>query len=161
MDKSKIKKTKKNFFSYEWCKGKRIAFDFFSTKIGMVDKRNFPTAFFPIVGLFAEDCNFKLKKCYSSMQRFFVGGYSKGEECELMLRYGGYCNELVVARIEFIHKRQGKMTELYRILKMIQKEYKTGKIIIESVETDEMENWCIKNGFVEDQNRSKCFIDTK
>lgn len=126
----------------------------------MVDKRNFPIAFFPIAGLFAEDCKFKLNECYSNMQRFFIEGNCKGERCELMLRYGDYNNELVVARIEFIHKRQGKMSELYRILKMIQKEYKTGKIVIESVQTDEMENWCIKNKFIEDKNRPKCYIDT-
>ena len=30
---------------------------------------------------------------------------------------------------------------------MLQKIYKTGPIVIESVTTDEMVNWCIKNGF--------------
>jgi hypothetical protein len=154
-----IKKTKKNFFDYKWCKGKNLDYDFFSVKKGRVDKRNFPTAFFPIVGIFSEDCNFKLKKCYSSMNRLFVDGYFKGKSCELMLRYAGYYNELIVARVEFIHRRRGKMTELYRILKLIQKEYKTGRIVIESVQTDEMKNWCIKNGFIEDQCRPMCYIE--
>ena len=156
---SSIKKAKKNFFDYKWCKEKDLDFDFFSVKKGMVDKRNFPTAFFPIVGLFSEDCNFKLKTCYSSMNRFFVDGYYKGKKCELMLRYAGNDNELIVARVQFIQQRQGKMTELYRILKLIQKEYKTGRIVIELVQTDEMHNWCKKNGFIEDQCRPKNYIE--
>ena len=56
---SSIKKPKKNFFNYKWCEEKNLDFNFFSTKKGMVDYRNFPAAFFPIVGLFSEDCNLR------------------------------------------------------------------------------------------------------
>lgn len=51
------------------------------------------------------------------------------------------------------------MTELYRILKRIQKKYHTGAIEIESVQTDEMKAWCIKNNFHETFPRSKCYIE--
>ena len=46
------------------------------------------------------------------------------------------------------HQRKGKMTELYRILKRIRHKYHTGPIVIESVQSKEMEEWCIKNKFV-------------
>ena len=55
---------------------------------------------------------------------------------------------LVVARVEFIHKREGKMTELYRILKSIRKKYHLKPIIIESCITEASINWCKKNGFI-------------
>lgn len=114
-----------------------------------INRRNFPIPFFQIVGLFAEDANYELRECYVDSNRLFIEGYTKGKKNQLMLRYNnGEKNNLVVARIEFIHQRKGEMTELYRILKRIQHKYHTGDIIIESVQTPEMEEWCIKNKFV-------------
>lgn len=125
----------------------------------MLSKENFPISSFSIVGLFVEDCNFNLTDCYYSRHRFFIVGFNKEEKCELMLRYGCHGNELVVARVMFIHKRQGKMTKLYQILKLIQREYKTGAIVIESVQTEEMKNWCIKNSFIQDSRSSINYRD--
>lgn len=124
-----------------------------------IKKQNFPIPFFSIIGLFAEDANYELRECYVHHNRLFIKGCTNGKENELMLRYNyGVDNNLVVARIGFIHQRKGKMTELYRILKKLQRKYHTGPIIIESVQTEEMEAWCLKNSFVEMEYRESCFI---
>ena len=122
--------------------------NFMSTKefYAPINKKSFPIAFFSIIGLFSEDANLNLKNCYVDHDRLFIEGGSGQKRNELMLRYNsGSENNLVVARIEFIHKRKGKMTELYRILKLIQRKYHTGPIIIEAVMTEEMKAWCLKN----------------
>lgn len=143
----------KNFFDNNWQEYHHrdpdiLICDFFR-KSYPISSSNFPIAFFPIVGIFAEDCNFKLRKCYIHNRRLFIYGFANSKQCELMLRFGQGDNRLVVARVEFIHTRKGKMTELYRVLKHIQKTHKCGKIEIESVQSEEMENWCLKNGFIE------------
>lgn len=143
---------KKNFFDYEWNKGKNLDFDFFHPKMGEMCDRNCPLVFFEIIALFSEDCDYKLKDCYVQMKRLFVRGTHKHNKNELMLRFAGEDNELIIGRVQFIEQRVGKMTKLYEILKKIQKKYKIGKIVIESVITEEMEQWCLKNGFVKKEN---------
>ncbi len=118
-------------------------------------KNNFPQAFFPIVGLYSMDCHYHLNTLYNSYGRLFICGRYKGQQNELMLRYRD--SELVVARVEFIHKHQGYMTELYRILKDIKRSYRLKKIVIECVQTEEMKNWCLKNGFKENPFYLKCY----
>lgn len=128
---------------------------------GYINKKNFPVPFFSIIGLFAEDANYELRECYVDRERLFISGYTKGESNTLMLRYNcGENNNLVVARVEFIHKRKGKMTELYRILKKIRRKYHTGPIMIESVMTEEMKEWCLKNNFYEDKCMRRCFFES-
>jgi len=140
-----------NIFHRDGFKGKNRDFNFYS-ETHSINSNNFPVPFFQIVGLFAEDCAYNIRTCYSHTGRLFVEGDYQEEGCELMLRYGRTSeNALVVSRVQFINRRKGKMTELYRILKLIQSKYETGKIVIESVETEEMRNWCQKNGFVENQ----------
>ncbi len=115
---------------------------------GEQDKGKFPIPFFQIIGLFAEDCDYNLFDCHTNRNTLFVKGINhEEEECELMLRYRNVRNRLVVACVQFINCRQGKMQELYRILQVMQKKYNIDEIMIESVMTDEMKNWCIKNGF--------------
>lgn len=127
-----------------------------------ISKKNFPIPFFSIIGLFAEDANYELRDCYVQHNRLFIKGYTNGKQNELMLRFNyGVDNNLVVARIEFVHQRKGKMTELYRILKRTQRKYHTGAIIIEAVQTEEMEAWCLKNGFVKMEHTNSCFIQMK
>ncbi|WP_417202670.1 hypothetical protein [Acetoanaerobium sticklandii] len=142
------KRKTKNFFKNEWRNQKNLDFNFFNSKSRGICNRNCPVIFFDIISLFARDCDYKLKECHVDAKRLFITGINKKDKNELMLRYAGDRNELIVARICFIEQRQGKMTELYTILKRIQKKYKTGKIIIESVMTEGMEQWCIKYGFV-------------
>ena len=54
---------------------------------------------------------------------------------------------MVVARIEFAHKRAGNMTKLFEVLKHIKRSYHLDKVVIESVHTAEMRAWCQKHGF--------------
>ena len=105
--------------------------------------KNFPVAFFSIIGIMAEDCNYHIKECYGEGRRLFFKGYYNYHHSELMLRYGH--SELVVARIEFAHKRSGNMTKLFEVLKHIKRSYHLERIVIESVQTDEMRLWCKKN----------------
>lgn len=135
--------------------------NFFSRKNECsLNSTNFPVAFFEIIALMAKDANYNLKTCYVNMNRLFIEGRIRDKENDLMLRYNyGNENSLVVARICFIHQRKGNMTELYRILKRVQRKYHTGAIEIESVQTDEMKAWCLKNGFVETFSGSKCYIE--
>jgi hypothetical protein len=160
LEEKRPKKPKKNFFDREWYSLKDRNFDFFYPKYCENSSNTFPIPFFQIVGLFAEDCSYNLKDCYINKSRLFIKGYEKESSCELMLRFSSYENRLVVARVEFIHKRQGKMTELYRILKMIQKKYKAGKIVIESVGTEEMEAWCKKKKFAKEHEHSSNYVET-
>lgn len=109
---------------------------------------NFPQEFFPVVTLFAEDCNYNLKEIYIQDSVLYILGsnYNNTKQNELMLRFGH--RQLTVARIKFINRRQGNMCRLYKELIKIQKKYKLNKIILESCQTDAMQSWAEKNGFI-------------
>ena len=53
-----------------------------------ISLKNFPVAFFSVVGIMAEDCNYHIKICYGQDRRVFFEGYYPGHHSELMLRYG-------------------------------------------------------------------------
>lgn len=154
VDKNKLSK----YFDNEWNDKKDLRFDYFNRKINGINNENCPVILFDIISLFARDCDYKLNECYLDSKRLFINGIYRKEKSELMLRFAGVNNELVVARVCFINRRCGNMTELYKILKYIQKKYKTGKIVIESVMTEEMKQWCEKNGFKK-LNESNCYSD--
>lgn len=143
-------KVNKNIFNHEWNKWGEHNFDYYNAKLGVLDNKNCPVIFFDILSLLAKDCDYKIKECYVDSRRLIISGRSKGSKNELMLRFAGENEELVVARVCFINQRTGNMTELYEILKRIQMMYKAGRIVIESVMTDEMAHWCVKHGFVRD-----------
>lgn len=129
-------------------------FSFDNTILPSISNKNFPQYFFSIIALFEEDCDYNLTQCYAQNNRLFLKGYNSDsrKKCELMLRYG--TNTLNVARIEFIHQREGKMTELYRILKLMKKEYELKGICVEGDFSEEMKAWCLKNKFVLDHGNS-------
>ena len=131
---------------------------FFDQPEYKVSNENFPQEFFSIVAIFEEDCNFNVKKLYSDSGRLFIYGQnSRGDSNnELMLRYGN--NELIVARVKFIHTREGNMTRLYKILKQIRKKYKLNKIIIECCNSDSA-SWCTKNGFVTMEGDKTSYVE--
>lgn len=108
---------------------------------------NCPVDISKIKQLFIHDCNGNIYVCRTDKKRFIIEGYDNDNYCIFMLRYDGYENQLVVAKVQFINRRQGNMSELYEILREIQTTHKTGKIVMESVLTKEMVSWCIKNGF--------------
>lgn len=126
--------------------GKR--FDFFNPQFGVMNVDSCSVIFFDIISLLARDCEYNLVDCYFDSNRLFISGICNQQKNELMLRYLGSDEELVIARVCFINKRKGNMTELFSILQRIQEKYNTGDIVIESVMTQEMEEWCHKNGFI-------------
>ena len=74
---------------------------------------------------------------------------AKEEEAELRLHTLSNI-KLTVSRVCFHHKRAGIMTAVFEILKSFCRQNSVGKIVIESVLTQEMSSWCEKNGFVPD-----------
>lgn len=115
----------------------------------------FPGEFLPIVDLFSNDCKDSLYKVQISNSRLFINGGSGENINELMLRFGD--RRLVVARIEFVNKRVGNMEKLYEKLKGIQKYYSLQPIEMEACETEEMQAWCKKHGFIEKE--FNCFVE--
>ena len=133
-------------------------FIFFS-KAMPFDLKDFPQAFFPVVGLMARDSNFNIKRCSSNGNILSIDCYYRGKVGQLYLRYNaGLDHRLVVASVQFIHRRNGYMTELLSILKQIRRTYRTGPIVIENVLSDEMKAWCHKNGFDVDPKASGNYI---
>ncbi len=55
--------------------------------------------------------------------------------------------KLIVSRVLFKEKRHGAMTGVYRYLARFCKTNRLHTIVIQSVVTEAMANWCIKNGF--------------
>lgn len=135
--------------------------DFFSANRAL-NNANFEQELFGIVALFAEDSNYGLYELYlDEMNRFFIKGLDNEHKNELMLRVNyGEEKELVIARVEFVHKRQGKMTELFRLLKIFQKNYDLGPIVIESALSDAIKNWCAKNNFVKDKFNPLNYVES-
>jgi hypothetical protein len=109
-------------------------------------KDNFPQELFGIVGIVAQDCEFQLELIYSERGKLYLRGHSGEEQegSELVLRY--YGQRLILASVQFVHRRQGQMTHLYEILKMMKKNHGYACIIIENACTPEMMAWCAKNG---------------
>jgi len=125
------------------------SFDFFyGLYPEFLNTSNFPQQFFPIVSLFAEDSNYNITKLHTENGKLFLkSDYETETETkinELMLRYRANGN-LIVARVQFIHQRVGKMTKLFELLKNIKSEYGLDRIIIESVQSESMYCWCLKN----------------
>ena len=84
--------------------------------------------------------------------------YSPSGGVELRLGFV-FTYRLIVSRVCFTHKRQGCMTEILEILKRICKEKGIPKIIIQSTETEEIVNFCNKNGFIPDPTASFASFD--
>lgn len=66
---------------------------------------------------------------------------------ELMLRLNTHTEELVVARVRFIHERQGYGEKLLELLTQYGTENGYHKIVFESVLTEGMNNFLIKHEF--------------
>ena len=60
----------------------------------------------------------------------------------------------IISRVCFEHRRCGIMTSLLDEIKRICLENGVHTIVIQSVETEEMMKFCLKNGFKADQNAS-------
>lgn len=60
--------------------------------------------------------------------------------------------QVTVSRVGFIHRRQGTMTKVLSVLEDFCKKNKVKQLLIQSVETPEMANWCMKMDFTPDPN---------
>lgn len=119
----------------------------------LINKDMIPQQLIPVIDLFIEDNDGKPLECIKiHMGRLFLHG---NNEQELMLRLNG--PTFTVARIAFAHKRQGYMTRLETILLDICETCPDKKgIRIESVETEEMLQYCLKNNY---KQHPSCIYD--
>ena len=112
-----------------------------------------PQAFYPIIGIVAEDSNYNITCCSFINACLDIEGRHRGRKSYCRIRFSsGDDNNIVVQSVELIHQRQGYMTRLYDILKHIKRTYRTGDIIIQSVLSAEGESWCRKMGLIPDGN---------
>ena len=144
----KQKELRKYFFDAHPSGFKKTdVFDYYrSLNPEFINASNFPQHFFSIVALFAEDCSYKIDDLLSENGILFISGSNDVGRNELMLKYMSN-GDLIVARVQFITRNKGKMTKLFEILKNLREMYGLNRIVIESALTEEMQNWCIKNGF--------------
>ena len=73
--------------------------------------------------------------------------YDKGGVTELRLLLSRDGKQLIISRVFLIQKRQGTMTEILKILKSYCKQEGIPEIIVQSILTKDMENFCHKHGF--------------
>ena len=59
--------------------------------------------------------------------------------------------KVIISRVEFEHKRKGTMSAILQIIKEYCKREGIATICIQSVETEEMVNFCNKNGLIPDE----------
>ncbi|HPJ88660.1 MAG TPA: hypothetical protein PK466_05700 [Thermotogota bacterium] len=149
-----IKKVTKNFFENDY-QNDYEDFNFFS-KNKPLNTSNFPQHYFEIAALFSEDCNYNFSQLEVQRGILFISGHYKGKGNELMLKFR-HNSDLVVARVQFINQRKGNMTKLFDVLKKIKRRYKLKRIVIESVLTDSMHNWCHKNKFKPSVIHPNCY----
>lgn len=124
-----------------------------------ITPHSFPPEFFPIVGIMAEDCDYHIQDLYSDSTHLYLKGYYKTQESRLLLRV--YSNRIIVADCILIHDWEEGMTHIVRIIKRIRHKYKLNRIEIECVDTEELKEWCLKNGFVEKPDSLGTYIEVK
>lgn len=71
----------------------------------------------------------------------------KDEEATTEFRYAIVGNRMIVSRVMFKNRRSGCMTTCFEILKQFAAELGYATIVIQSVETYEMLQWCNKINF--------------
>lgn len=96
----------------------------------------------PIIELFEKDSGEEME-ARIDRGRLFV----QGEESELLLRFNPLLKKLVIARIEFKHKRQGYGTAFLEVLKEYAKNNDYSCIELESIMTKEASYFALKHGF--------------
>lgn len=71
----------------------------------------------------------------------------KDDELTTEFRYTALANRLIVSRVAFKNRHRGCMTTCFEILKHFATNLNYDIIVIQSVETCEMMQWCLKMGF--------------
>lgn len=54
---------------------------------------------------------------------------------------------MTVSRVAFKNRRVGTMTEIMKFCEQFAREKGVKKLVVQSVETPEMAQWCLKNGY--------------
>ena len=124
--------------------------------------KSFPALLLPIVELYSVDCEAGNMNIWFNANRLFIEGDNPDERLygnALMLLYGElfHHGDLVVAKVVFIHQRQGMMTRLYALLQDMAREYGVPRIMIESC-NEASAAWARKNGFAVDEASSSALI---
>jgi hypothetical protein len=134
-------------------------FSFFSKRLdNFMNISNFPQQFFPIVALFAEDCNYNINELHTIEGELRISGSYKKNINRLYLSYNNERHYLTVIQVMFINRRQGNMTKLLDILKIIKETYKLNRIMIQSPLNEAMRNWCRKNEFIQNKSDESEYI---
>ena len=81
-----------------------------------------------------------------TFQTWWITGADAESELEFRVSRLGN-STLIISRVNFPVRRVGTMTNIFLILKQFCEKEKISHITIQSVETKEMMDWCIKNGF--------------
>lgn len=91
-----------------------------------------------------EGCEGVRVRCCREMSGIWFSSDESDMELRLLLLMNF---RLTVSRVLFAHRRQGTMTKVLAFLENFCKEHNIPEIVIQSVETKEMSNWCRKNHF--------------
>ena len=91
-------------------------------------------------------------KLFSNLSSFknTLNLQSEDGETELYLKKS--LNSLIISRVKLKNRRQGTMTAILKELVEVTKSYKYNTLLVESVLTKEMSEFCLKNGFKQKQN---------
>ena len=81
-----------------------------------------------------------------TFQTWWITGADAESELEFRISRIGDA-ALIISRVNFTKKRVGTMTNIFLILKQFCEKERIAQIKVQSVETKEMMDWCIKNGF--------------
>lgn len=100
------------------------------------------TDFLELINLFTED-NASIVDAWGDTGRLFI----RGDENELMLRINEYSKEITISRINIKNQRKGYGTKILNFIKDYANKKGLEKIRIESVMSDEMQNFAKKHDF--------------
>lgn len=75
---------------------------------------------------------------------------SAEQETELYIKKS--LDSIIISRVNFKNKRKGIMTKVLNELINLTKHYRYDKIVVESVLSEEMSKFCIKNNFIQKPN---------
>lgn len=82
-------------------------------------------------------------ECNQSFKTLWIQNFEK----QIEFRYVILGNKIIISRICFAKRHNGCMTECFSVIKTFAKDLGITKIVIQSVETKEMSNWCFKYNF--------------
>lgn len=88
---------------------------------------------------------------HEGIRELWYQSQDRQSELRLLLLFS---YQVTVSRVGFIRRRQRTMTKVLSVLEEFCKKNRVEQILVQSVETPEMANWCKKMGFAPDPNAS-------